>query len=215
MFSALVRVALVLIGMVATATGSRAAPKDWAKFAAELDRVGYFHGMSQSEAQELRHSILTNGWTQRHSFDRTKMVPADAEAISEGGFFDLADELRPLLSKHGVAPLTGEQGVDASGYWIELDGRRHFLYTAEEFRAERAGKPGLVWGLSTVRALMLTNERMAAAKAAHRAYAMSGGEELTIVLLTGEQASLIASTVEPMARPYRMTESYPLFGMPK
>jgi hypothetical protein len=204
------RTVAVLFACIFSSVGPSYADEAFAK---KLEALGFLDFCPPGARAQFRSELVSQGWDAIFG-ESGRMFVADAEELAEGGVSEFVNELRPFLSAQGVkVPSLQDQFGDE--YFVLVDGARVKIWEKSEGRSEREQKkPGLVWGLSTVRTFELLNSWLKASGSKQRAFAVNGGNDLFVMFLTEDLDAAIANDPAASATdtPYTPVESYPWFG---
>jgi hypothetical protein len=183
-------------------------------FAARLEELGYFRGLSADQALALKRDFDQKGWpaifSKSHRFYR-----ADAEDLAEGGIGKFLRKVEPFLAAQGVRLPEIADETSEDGYVVRVGGLAHRIFDGEEMKRDLSGgELGLIWGLSAARGFRIANQMLAAAGSDERVFALNGGNDLFAMFLTPALHEVIIQHPNASRRdnPYALTEEYPSFG---
>lgn len=187
--------------------------KEHPELLARLEELGFFRYSSPETVEEERTAVLRQGWSGIFG-EVGRLFHADAEDLTEGGFGGLVEEIQPFLAGQGVTVPALEEEFDERGYTVVAGGERFPMWTLAELEREQAGEPGLSWGLSAARAFGLVNRWLQEAGSAERAYAVGGGNDLSLFFFTEELHAFVAGHPDASRPdiPYVPELVWPMFG---
>ena len=182
------------------------------KFADDLEKLGFL--TYAPDPAKAKQELLTKGWS--GIFGETgRFFFADSEDLAEGGIGNWIKSLTPVLEKlHVVLPEIKDEF--AQDYYVIVGNARVLIWSKEEL-AQEDGKPGLTWGLASARAFGIVNGILKSSGTSEQLYAVSGGNDLSAILLTPDLFDVITKHPDAVSSdgPYILNEQYPLFGQPK
>jgi len=182
------------------------------KFLHDLSALGFFRYTDPDLLEKEKAAILRVGWEGIFG-DNGRLCPADAEELAEGGVSALISEVAPFLEANGVAvpPLEDDLGEE---YFLIARDQRLTIWTRAEYDREDAGEPGLLWGLSAARTVMILNIWLEKVGSLERAYGVNGGNDFYVFFLTPELIARILRDAKPPRKswPYAVDLRYPNFG---
>jgi hypothetical protein len=138
-----------------------------------------------------------------------RLFHADEESLTEGGADDFLRDIAPALRRMGVTKLRVADKEFTDRYVIAVNGEAKVIFSRAEGRRED------VWGYAGARTVAIINELLAEAGSEERAYALYGGNDFHVFLLTPELRDVIASFSGKRDEPYEITDRPPNFGQPR
>ncbi len=168
------------LGVDSLFSGRRRKP-DQNSVLAELRELGFFAHFTDSEIDACTASILERGWNAID--DNPRFFWVDAENLSEGGVAKFLREIKPFLERLNMT-FSVSNNWGNHDYTVTLNRDERLIWSLAEFEQERNGRPGLTWGLTTVRTFGLVNEMLETAQTDERLYAVDGGNDLRAIFLT-------------------------------
>jgi hypothetical protein len=189
------------------------------EFLSGLERYGYLEYVTDEEMDMVKKQMVQQSWP---FFDENsgRQYHADAENLAEKGVAEFLEKIRPFLENQEVQLKSIEEYFDEE-YRITVNGKETTIWSREEEDEDygRDGtprRPGLTWGLSTVRTFSLVNELLEEAGSKERLYAVSGGNDLDAFFLTPELADFIGRSPQVVVedRPYIPVAQHPWYGQP-
>ncbi|MFO1452000.1 MAG: hypothetical protein U1F61_27800 [Opitutaceae bacterium] len=188
------------------------------RFVEQLDALGYFRQLAPDQIAARKQAFLREGWNALFSGPPHRLMPADAEDLTEGGMAEFFRLVQPFLVAEGVRLPEVRDELGSAGYVFHVGDIPHVIYTREEqLREANDELPGLTRGLSMARGFAILNGLLKAAGSSERAYAVGGDNDLFVFFLTPELFALITQHPDalPPEAPYVPTEAYPNFGLPE
>lgn len=144
-----------------------------------LDGHDFFRHAAPGTAAAQKAAALKDGTLFAPGVRRH--VPFDRASLGDQGAEKLLRDLASFLDHEGVRWKHLEARLDDVAFGVELDGKRHAVWT----RSEKQALPSdLVVGLATERTLALVNAALAAAGSVERAWALGDGERTWILFTT-------------------------------
>lgn len=153
-----------------------------------LIKLGYLkfipeaeHALAKSEMlTSLGKNYLATAWDDDFVSRDRRSYPADGEEAAEGGLGTIIRLMEPVLRQEGVELTQVEDNFADDAYYVVVDGDRQLVYTTEKAELSNA------WGIATKRLLEIVNGLLEKAGSAERLYAIYGGNEGRVILLTPE-----------------------------
>lgn len=140
--------------------------------------------------------------------DHDKLVLLDAENLAEGGIKEAYETLLPHLSAYVETPAPVEESLDDDmpRYSVKFADREFVIYSPELDDAE-----GHSWARATYAFFTIVNSQLASSD--HRFFAINGGNDLSGMFLTPQQAeSAKAELSDKIDWPYLPTLEHPFYG---
>src|SRR5262245_29685051 len=116
--------------------------KDHSEFVAGLEARGFFRYLDAEGVPALKKEFDRIGWAAVVG-QSGRMFHADAENLAEEGVVGFLEEVTPFLEGQGVPAFSATDEVTDTDYWVTVDGRRHVIFTSEEYGREHQ-EPGLL-----------------------------------------------------------------------
>ncbi|MEZ6138860.1 MAG: hypothetical protein R3C53_28580 [Pirellulaceae bacterium] len=200
------RTLLSSVGLGFLISGCHSKP-NYSSVLADLQQHGFLAHFTEAETEACTNIVHARGWDALYD-QHPRFYWADAENLTECGVADFITSLKPFLDRVGVTYAISDNWGDHV-YTVTLNGEERLIWSQAELKVEREGKPGLTWGLSTVRAFALVNELLEAAETNERLYAINGGNDLAAIFLTPELKDVVcaSSGFRQVDLPYTPIES--------
>jgi hypothetical protein len=165
-----------------------------------LDGLGFFRYTPPARRAEFREAIRREGATAVFVVETRRLFPADSEDLAEGGVADELRLLRPALARLQVAlPPVSQTYVDDRPYRVRVGDRAWTIHAL--------GSEADSWATSLARTTEILNGLLERAGSNERFYAVGGGNDGWLFLLTPAMRDAIAAALPPddPERPYRPT----------
>lgn len=185
------RTLLSSIGLGFLISGCHSKP-DYSRVLADLQQHGFFAHFTEVEIEACTDIVHARGWDALYD-EHPRFYLADAENLTECGVADFMISLKPFLDRVGVTCAITDNWGDHD-YTVTLSGEERLIWSQTELKVERDGRPGLTWGLGTVRTFALVNELLEAAETSERLYAINGGNDLAAIFLTPELKEVVCAS---------------------
>jgi hypothetical protein len=182
----------------------------------DLDGLGFFRYAKREQLKQDQDAVLQHGWSGVFGANG-RLFSADAESLAEGGVVALISEMTSFLEQQGVViPSLAVEFGPGEGYTLLVDGERFPIWTSADYEKD-SGLDGLLWGVSSARAVAILNLWLEQAGSLERAYGVNAGNDFAIFFLTPELYARISQDPAAIPRygPYVLTLEYPRFGQPE
>jgi hypothetical protein len=160
-----------------------------------LIELGYLKYVAPAEKPSIREELidalrrgyLDSAWDKNCVSRDRRSYFADSEDLAEGCLGKCLLAMEGVLQREGVQLLAVEDGVQDWSYDVIVNGHRHCIYDDEIM------EHGNTWGVSTKRFLEIVNGLLEEAGSKERLYAIYGGNEGRVILLTEEMYQFLHS----------------------
>jgi len=136
--------------------------------------------------ETARNRYLDSDWDDECVAADLRSYPADAEDLAEGQVGATMLLMKPVLEKEGVKLDSVVDDFGDEKYELVVNGQRHLIY--------EKGQDS--WTLGLKRLLEITNGLLEEAGSAERLYAVYGGNEGRVMLLTPEMLGYLESLAD-------------------
>jgi hypothetical protein len=133
---------------------------------------------------------LDSAWDDDYVTADRRSYPADNEDLAEGNVGKTILLMKPVLEQEGVTLSSVVDDFGDRKYEVVINGQRHLIYEGDG-GADR-------WVLALKRLLEITNGLLKEAGSNERLFAVYGGNEGRVILLTPEMHAHIASIGDVM-----------------
>src|SRR5262245_38480270 len=142
-------------------------------FLAQLEQAGYFKPFAPRDANQMKQSVSSHGWSGLFRDHGLRLHAADAEDLAEQGVADFLRRVEPFFKTQKVVlpRLTEDFATDGSSYSITVGDTAHPVWRRSEFSPEHKGYHA--WGLSMARAFAIVDGLLEAAGSPERVYAVN------------------------------------------
>jgi hypothetical protein len=153
--------------------------------------MGFLKFVAEPQKAEVRRQLietatnryLDSDWDDQCVAADLRSYPADAEDLAEGQVGATMLLMKPVLEKEGVKLGSVVDDFGDEKYEVVVNGQRHLIY--------ESGQDS--WTLGLKRLLEITNGLLEEAGSAERLYAVYGGHEGRVMLLTEEMLGYLES----------------------
>jgi len=158
-----------------------------------LEQMGYLKFVAEPQKAEVRRQLvetvtkryLDADWDDECIAADLRGYPADNEDLAEGQVGATILLMKSVLEKEGVKLDTVVDDFGDEKYEVVINGQRHLIYDGD------GGNDS--WTVALKRLLEITNGLLEQAGSAERLYAIYGGNDGRVVLLTEEMMDYIES----------------------
>jgi hypothetical protein len=163
-----------------------------------LIEMGYWKFVPESRRTDVRRQLIESAakryldtdWNDDCVAADLRGYPADNEDLAEGQVGATILLMRPALEKEGVKLDSVVDDFGEKKYEVVINGQRHLIYEGDG--------GGDSWSLALRRLLEIVNGLLEGAGSSERVYAIYGGNDGRVMLLTSEMHDYIESIGDVM-----------------
>jgi hypothetical protein len=160
--------------------------------------MDYLKFVPESQKAEVRWQLIESAtkryleseWNDECIAADLRGYPADNENLAEGDVGKTILLMKPILEQEGVKLDSVEDDFGEERYQVVINGEPHLIYESEAVTRKD------IWALALKRLLEIVNGLLEEAGSTERLYAIYGGNDGRVILLTPEMHDYIKSLGE-------------------
>lgn len=160
-----------------------------------LIEMGYLKYVSDARKDEvrgqlietMRQNFLDSDWDDKCISADKRTYGADSEELAEGRIGEFILEMKEVLEREGVRLGDVQDEYGDEQYNVVINGTRHLI------RTQDVAESTDIWASALKRHLEIVNELLKTANSRERLYAIYGGNDGRVILLTEEMNEYLHS----------------------